>query len=145
MEAIEPGNGFSSCDDDPLSPLVALSHTCPGWAPRCYPECVSDADPDLPGLQPDCEIDVEMPDEPARSVPECRKNPDGRYPEDPEAAVPPGADFCARMLVDPAASPEPACLDDGLNLAVDFVRLPDTPVPSGTRFTGQCVPAEHGC
>ena len=144
------GYGISMCEYEIGSVLeVPFSHTCPGWTPPCYPACVVDGDFFTPGLNPDCEVAVHVPDEDSTLMAECLRGLDGAYLIDSESqdyVTPEGEDFCFVLVADASGNtPDPnddqyVCSEyHGLNLQILIARRPGMWVRSGTRFTASCT------
>jgi hypothetical protein len=135
----EFGYGISMCDSD-IGPLLSepFEHTCQGWAPPCYPNCVLDSDPETPVLDPECEVAMHVPGEDSTLLPECLRGQDGAYIIDSETqdyVVPEGNEFCFVLDVEDFDG----CSDHGLNLQIRVARASSEWVHSGTRFSASCV------
>ncbi len=132
------GKGESMCGYDIGMVLTPFEHTCPGWLPPFYPNCVLDSDPGTPQLDPECEVAMHVPDEESTLMVECLRGSDGEYLIDSESqdhAVPQGADLCFVLVADE----DNPFAHDTLNLQIRIVRRPGVWVKSGTRFTASCT------
>ncbi|NVB42006.1 VWA domain-containing protein [Pseudenhygromyxa sp. WMMC2535] len=154
VDAFTPGNLFSVCSDDYTGPLETIAARMRDQIiPSCYAKCVADTHPDIPLLQPSCEVEELVPGGEPALLPECLRDGEwGPYLEDPEIGgyrLPEDAQACYAMLVDPDEStPEelddmaPECIGEGINMEFEIVRRPGFPAAGGTKISGNCVLSE---
>ncbi|MFO0634704.1 MAG: hypothetical protein U0168_17815 [Nannocystaceae bacterium] len=97
--------------------------------PSCFTACARDIDAHAPGLQPECTLIQETPEDGSirrEAIVECQ--PDGSLPDD--------SDVCHVVRTGAARSEQ--CIAEGLNLEFAIVRRLGVPKPEGSFIAPRC-------
>ena len=132
-------NMFSICSDDYAIALESIAAAIGELGSRaCVPGCVEDQNPNVRGLQPQCEVTEQRPDTGDRPVQQCTITNEGwDYPSGLDVCYRPLSDFDNRTLT-PADDMSPQCLTRGANLEFVIERREGVPVPAGTSVQVDC-------
>jgi hypothetical protein len=137
--AVDRRNLFSICSDDYTVALEQIADAIANLSQRaCVPGCVSDAVPNVRGLQPNCLVREQTTAGDERDVDPCIVTNDGWL-------MPGGADVCYRTMGDksgqtrtPADDMTAQCVTLGANLEVALERMGGAPAPAGSAVRVDC-------
>jgi hypothetical protein len=147
-ELVTDSWAFSICDDDWSGVLLPIVDNFVAWLRPWYPpKGTADADPELPGLQPDCVIRIRLRNGERIPMAQCLRDEQGwvRDQDVDRYALPEGAEACWYWLFDPGGLTDdphddlpPEAVEAGHSAQLGY-RV-ETFFPRGSRFEAVCVP-----
>ncbi|EDM77203.1 hypothetical protein PPSIR1_26678 [Plesiocystis pacifica SIR-1] len=149
------GEMFSICGADYTGPLETIADRIRDQIqPACYGRCVADTEPEVPFIQPSCEVEEELADGTVNAIVECEREGEwGPYANDPEIGgyrLPEGAKVCYALLTDADESSEDPlddmseeCVELNFNMEFEITRRPGFPAAGGTSVSANCVTVDE--
>lgn len=148
---ISPGAAYSICEPNWTPVLEPLATIIKGGCCRTWlaPIGIADADPDFPGLQPDCELRVRTAIDELWPIPQCLRDEQGWIidPEIHDYRIPDDADRCWAWLSDPDGQTEdvhddlwPEVVEDGHLAQLLISTRPGVFLPRGSIYESVCTP-----
>lgn len=127
---------FSVCAPDFSVPLRSMAEAlAEEMGPLCYSGCPADANPTVPGLQPDCTVVERVEGEEQVQLPTC----EGEFGGEPQLPI--DADACVWLKTGDQRAP--LCQREGLPMELEVLRREGAPRRANATLDAWCTLSEQ--